>query len=216
MIKEIIPQFGKLNKICGQVVSGRRFDFAQQKFVSEFYRQIEDVPAFELAVIGLTLDVDAERTAVLLNSLAKEVAEYISTYTANQSLFDSLDIDAVCRQYHNSFDWNIQKQSAITNECSLALREVCNSIESAQGEPDTASILEYEHRKREYDEQRKALNELYAMNEQAKAEILPCLVNRFADIRNIGARILVVIDKYVPVLKFALSTEDSASTPILI
>ncbi len=90
-IKEITPQFGELNKICGQVLR-QRFDFAQQRFVSEFYRQIEDVPAFEQSVIGLTLDVDAERTAVLLNSLAKEVAEYISTYTVNQSLFDSLDI----------------------------------------------------------------------------------------------------------------------------
>ncbi len=47
-------------------------------------------------------------------------------------------MDAVCRQYHNRFDWNIQKQSAITNEYSMALREVCNSIELAQGEPDDA------------------------------------------------------------------------------
>ena len=157
-IKEIIPQFGELNKICGEVVSGGQFDFEQQRFVSELYRRIEDVPVFEQAVIGLTLDVEAERAGVLLKSLSKEVTEYISTYTANRSLFDSLDIDAVCRRYHNRFDWNIQKQSAITNECSLTLREVSNSIESAQGEPDAAMQLEYEHRKREYEEQRKALN----------------------------------------------------------
>lgn len=193
-IKKIIPRFGVLNTICGQVVSGQRFDFEQQRFVSEFYRQIEDVPAFERAVIGLTLEVEMERATVLLKSLAKEVAEYIVTYTANQPLFDRLDIDAVCRQYHNRFDWNIQKQSPITNECSLALREVGNSIELAQGEPDVALQLEYEHRKREYNEQRKKLNELYAMKEQAKTEILPCLANRFADIRNVGERLLAVID----------------------
>ena len=109
-IKEIIPQFGELNKICGQVVSDGQFDFEQQRFVSEFYRRIEDVPVFEQAVIGLTLDVEAERASVLLNSLSKEVAEYIATYTANQSLFDGLDIDAVCRRYHSRFDWNSQKQ----------------------------------------------------------------------------------------------------------
>ncbi len=210
-IKEIIPRFGELNKMCGQVLSGERFDFAQQRFVSEFYRQIEDVAAFEQAVIGLTLEVEAERAAVLLKSLVKEVVEYVSTYTANQSLFDGLDIDAVCRQYHNRFDWNIQKQSAITNECSLALREVSNTIESAQGEPDAALQLEYEHRKREYDEQHKVLNELYAMKEQAKSEILPCLVNRFGDIRNLGERLLAIIDKYVSTSGSASGYNDSAS-----
>ena len=182
MIREIIPQFGELNKICGQVVSGEQFDFEQQRFVSEFYRRIDDVPVLEQAVIGLTLEVEAERAGLLLKSLSKEVTEYISIYSANQSLFGGLDIDAVCRRYHNRFDWNIQKQSAITNECSLALREVSNSIESVQGEPDAALLLEYDHRKREYEEQRKALNELYAMKEQAKSEVLPCLVNRFSDI----------------------------------
>ena len=210
MIREIIPQFGELNKICGQVVSGERFDFEQQRFVSELYRRIEDVPVFEQAVIGLTLEVEAERASVLLKSLSKEVAEYIAAYSANRSLFDGLDIDAVCRRHHNRFDWNIQKQSALTNECSLALREVCNSIESAQGEPDAALQLEYDHREREYDEQRNALNELYAMKEQAKTEILPCLVNRFGDIYSLGQRILSVIDKYISVPNNSL--EDSAST----
>ena len=211
-IKEIIPQFGELNKICGLVVSGERFDFEQQRFVSEFYRRIEDVPSFEQAVIGLTLEVEAERAGLLLKSLSKEVAEYISTYSANRSLFDRLDIDAVCRRHHNRFDWNIQKQSATTNECSLALREVSNSIESAQGEPDAALLLEYDHRKREYEEQRKTLNELYAMKEQAKTEILPCLVNRFGDIYNVGGRILSIIDKYVSASGSALDYNNSTST----
>lgn len=211
-IKEIIPRFGVLNTICGQVVSGLRFDFEQQRFVSEFYRQIEDVPAFEQAIIGLALEVETERATVLLKSLAKEVAEYISTYIANQPLFDGLDIDIVCRQYHNRFDWNIQKQSAITNESSLALREVGNSIELAQGEPDVALQLEYEHRKREYKEQRKMLNELYAMKEQAKNEVLPCLVNRFGDICSVGERLLTVIDKYVSAQMVLESSSDYATT----
>lgn len=211
-IKEIIPRFGVLNTICGQVVSGQRFDFEQQRFVSEFYRQIEDVPAFERAVIGLTLEVETERATVLLKSLAKEVAEYIVSYTVNQPLFDRLDIDAVCRQYHNRFDWNIRKQSTITNECSLALREVGNSIELAQGEPDVALQLEYEHRKREYEEQRTILNELYAMKEQAKTEVLPCLVNRFGDICSVGERLLTVIDKYVSAQMVLESSSDYATT----
>lgn len=211
-IKEIIPRLGELNKICCQIASGQRFDFAQQQFVSEFYRRIEDVSTFEQEVISLTLDVEAERSAVLLKSLAKEAAEYIATYTANQPLFDGLDIDAICRQYHNRFDWNIQKQSAITNECSLALREVSNSIELAQGEPDAALQLEYEHRKREYDEQRNKLNDLYSMKEQAKNEVLPCLVNRFGDIRNIGERLLAVVDKYVSAQKIVSDSCDSSST----
>lgn len=198
-IKEIIPRFGELNTICRKVVSGQRFDFEQQRFVAEFYWQIEDVPAFEQAIIGLTLEAESACATVLLKSLAKEVAEYIATYTNNQPLFDRLDIDAVCRQYHNRFDWNIQKQSAITNESSMALREANNSIELAQGDPDAALQLEYEHRKREYNEQRKMLNELYAMKEQAKNEVLPCLANRFGDICSVGERLLTILDKYISV-----------------
>lgn len=209
-IKGIISRFGELNTICGQIVSGQRFDFAQQRFVSEFYRQIEAVPAFEQAMIGLTLEVESTRATVLLKSLAKEVTKYIATYTNNQPLFDGLDIDAVCRPYHNRFDWNIKKQSAITNDSSLALRKVGNSIESAQSEPDAALQLEYKHRKREYDEQRNVLNELYTTKEQAKNEVLPCLVNRFGDIRNVGERLLAILNKYLSVP--SKCSEDSAST----
>lgn len=38
-ITSMIPQYGELNRIYTDILSGKGFSFEKQKFISDFYRQ---------------------------------------------------------------------------------------------------------------------------------------------------------------------------------
>ena len=57
----MIPQYGKLNRIYAEIVSGKGFSFEKQKFVSDFYNQYKDAQAFESSLVKLIIEVDADR-----------------------------------------------------------------------------------------------------------------------------------------------------------
>ena len=54
----MIPRYGKLNKIYTEIMSGGSFSFAQQQFISDFYREYGDTQTFETALISLMLEMD--------------------------------------------------------------------------------------------------------------------------------------------------------------
>ncbi len=60
-ITSMIPQYGELNRIYTDILSGKGFSFEKQKFISDFYRQHEDTQAFETSLIGMVFETDAEQ-----------------------------------------------------------------------------------------------------------------------------------------------------------
>ena len=103
-ITSMIPQYGELNRIYTDILSGKGFSFEKQKFISDFYRQHEDTQAFETSLIGMVFETDAEHRSLLLNSLKREIESNISTYNACREFFDRLDTEYVCRRHESRFD----------------------------------------------------------------------------------------------------------------
>ena len=55
-ITSMIPQYGELNRMYTDILSGKGFSFEKQKFISDFYKQHEDTQAFETSLIGMVLE----------------------------------------------------------------------------------------------------------------------------------------------------------------
>lgn len=198
----MIPQYGKLNRIYAEIVSGKGFSFEKQKFVSDFYNQYKDAQAFEASLVKLMLEVDADRYSLLLNSLKQEITSNVSMYNASQTLFDNLDIEYVCRQYADRFDWSINGQMSVTKECNKELLEANGALEAVGfrvHDRQEEDLLErrYERCKLEYEQQKAKLDELYELKKQATEEVLQCLKNRFKDISELGSSLLSILEKYV-------------------
>lgn len=198
----MIPQYGKLNRIYAEIVSGKGFSFEKQKFVSDFYNQYKDAQAFEASLVKLMLEVDADRYSLLLNSLKQEITSNVSMYNASQTLFDNLDIEYVCRQYADRFDWSINGQMSVTKECNKELLEANGALEAVGfrvHDRQEEELLErrYERCKLEYEQQKEKLDELYELKKQATEEVLQCLKNRFKDISELGSSLLSILEKYV-------------------
>lgn len=198
----MIPQYGKLNRIYAEITSGKGFFFEKQKFVSEFYNQYKDTQAFEASLVKLMLEVDVELYFLLLNSLKQEIISNISIYNASKSLFDNLDIQYVCHQYADRFDWIIKRQMSGIKENNEELLKAYGALESVGfrvHDRQEEELLErrYERCKLEYEQQKAKLDELYDLKKQATEEVLQCLENRFKDIGELGSNLLPILEKYV-------------------
>lgn len=198
----MIPQYGKLNRIYAEITSGKGFFFEKQKFISDFYNRYKDTQAFEASLVKLMLEVDAERYSLLLNSLKQEITSNVSMYNASQTLFNNLDIEYVCRQYADRFDWSINGQMSVTKECNKELLEANGALEAVGfrvHDRQEEDLLErrYERCKLEYEQQKAKLDELYELKKQATEEVLQCLKNRFKDISELGSSLLSILEKYV-------------------
>ena len=123
-------------------------------------------------------------------------------YNASQTLFDNLDIEYVCRQYADRFDWSINGQMSVTKECNKELLEANGALEAVGfrvHDRQEEDLLErrYERCKLEYEQQKAKLDELYELKKQATEEVLQCLKNRFKDISELGSSLLSILEKYV-------------------
>lgn len=201
-ITSMIPQYGQLNRIFTDILSDNDFSFEKQEFISHFYKQYEDTQAFETSLIKLILKADGAHHFLLLDSLKEEIESNISMYNANQTRFDSIDIEYVCQKYADRFNWEIDKQLKITREYSKELTEANGSLEAMVyriHDRQEKLLLErrYERCKQEYEREKAKLEELYDMKKQATQKALLCLKNRCRDIFNLGNCLLDILKKYI-------------------
>lgn len=200
-ITEIIPQYGKLNKIYEEVQINQNISYRQQRFITSFYEQIKNTQEIEAAVIKLILAVASEHYSVLLNSLKQEIETNISIYLANQSLFNNINIEKVCLQYANRYQLNIEQQTALTKEYYSELMEVNGSLEAisfsvhTQEEKDLL-YKKYDRCNADYKREQKKLHELFDMQNKDKQEAAKSVEKRFEDIYKIDCSILSFLEKY--------------------
>lgn len=200
-ITSMIPRYGQLNRIFNDILTDNDLSFEKQEFISCFYKQYEDTQGFETSLIKLILKTDGAHRSLLLDSLKKEIESNISMYTANQSRFDSIDIEYVCQKYADQFNWEINKQLKITRVYSKELTEANGSLEAMVYRIHDRREKEllgrrYERCKQEYEREKAKLEELYDMKKQATQKALLCLKNRCRDIFNLGNCLLDILKKY--------------------
>lgn len=200
-ITEIIPQYGKLNKIYEEIQINQNINYQQQQFITSFYEQIKNIQEIEASVIKLILVAVSGRYSVVLNSLRLEIETNISIYLANQLLFDNINTEKVCQQYANRYLLNIEQQTALTQEHYRELMEINGSLEAisfsvhTQKEKDLL-YKKYDRCNEDYKKEQKKLHELYDMQKKDKQEAAKSLERHFEDIYIIGCNILSILKKY--------------------
>lgn len=208
----IIPRYRELNRQYKKVIAQGGVYFNEQKAVTDFYRDNKNVQELESSIISLVMDGDRETLAMLLRSLRLEVEANLRLYLANQMFFDCQDTEKVCLIYANRFDRHIDGQLKVTREYGRDLTKAGNSLETVQFREHTREeeeLLErqYDLRNKEYKEQKTKLDNLYALQKQAREEGYGYVTNRFFDIMRLGEDILDITEKYI------MPKEDTEEMP---
>lgn len=89
-ITDILPRYTQLNTIVAEVSNKHSIEFAQQRFVMDFYTQFSNVQSFETMLIELTTQTESERYKTLIDSLSSEIQNNIYRISSNNSILDDL------------------------------------------------------------------------------------------------------------------------------
>lgn len=60
-ITDILPQYPQLNTIIAEISNRQSIEFTQQQFVVDFYIQFNNIQAFEVMLVDLTIQAELER-----------------------------------------------------------------------------------------------------------------------------------------------------------
>ena len=200
-IQTMIPQYGELNRIYRDFIENKAFSFDRQKFISDFYRQYNDMKPFESAILELVLDKQKEQYTLILNSLKTEIEKSIQAYETHP-LDDSV-IERACYQYMERYSHEIEAQLDVTRKLSKPLNEANNRYDSIgyrehTAEEEKQAEKEYERCKAEYDKEKAELDKLYELQKSARQEAFQYMKNRCADIYRQSCLFLNILKKYIP------------------
>lgn len=95
----MIPQYGELNRIYKELINNHSFSFDKQKFITEFFRQHNDI---ETAILKFVLNTPKEQYTLVLKSLKKEIEENILIYETHPLLNDTYEKAPEILKVHNS------------------------------------------------------------------------------------------------------------------
>ena len=115
----MIPQYGELNRIYRDYIDNYAFSFDKQKFISDFYREYNDMKSFEAAILELVLDRQKEQYILILNSLKTEIEKSIQAYET-RPLSDRA-IERACYQHMERHSQEIEAQLDVTRSLSKPL-----------------------------------------------------------------------------------------------
>lgn len=197
-IIELITRYREINKIYTTIATNGYIDFDNQRFVCD----LSDI-RFEADFLDkFYLETDQAKSDMILNGLKKEIDENIILYETNKELFDTLDIDAVCQMHSKKFTHRIEELLRIVNEAHKPVKEANGVLEAWGFREHTAEeeVLweqKYQIAKREYEEAKKPLNELFQQQEQATKEAIRCNRNCFGDVYSLGKQLSSVLKNYI-------------------
>lgn len=200
-ITSMIPQYGELNRIYKELINNHSFSFDKQKFITEFFRQHNDITAFETAILKFVLNTPKEQYTLVLKSLKKEIEENILIYETHPLLNDSI-ITRVCNSFADRYKLSIEAQLDIIRKLSKPLNEAYNRYDSIgyrehTAEEEKRAEKEYELRKAEYDKEKAQLDKLYELQKQAQKEAFQYMENYCDDIYRQSMYFINILKKYV-------------------
>ena len=202
IITSILPQYGEVNRIYNTILSNKDLSFEKHKFISDFYMQHKNTQIFESMLIDMVLHTDATHLSILFQSLKLEIESNISIYKANESQLNNIDIEFICHEHADRFNYSIENQLKTTREYGKEVTVINNSLESMayrKHDQHEKELLnrKYEQRKQEYEKEKAKLNNLYDKKEKAIQEVLRYLRNIFKDICELSESLLAIDRKSV-------------------
>jgi hypothetical protein len=201
-ITNILPQYGKLNKIYRIVLNRHELLYNEQCFISDFYSDFCDTEKSETMIINVIHELEIEKSSVILKSLQVEIENNILLYDKNQSFWKNIDTGNICRTYSKKGQHLIEEQYKIHKEHDRNLKLAISALEafsmtqSLEQEKDQL-WNEHDYQKSLYEPEQEKLFNLQKAQVELEKETLKCINNNFEKISELNNSLLSILNKYI-------------------
>lgn len=211
-IDELLIKYRMLNKTYQEIIYNHRLEFDQQCLITDFYNVFNKEEYLEKAILHFIRTTDKENTQFISSHLKNTINENIELYLNNNKFLDDIDTDKVCDNRPNSIHFKIKIQEKYTNEKSIELRDIRNSLESASwnNERERVEFLEKEEKriKELYKIEQNNLDFLYKQEREFKVYTSNYSENIFNKIYDLNFTFLKSLSDY-----FLDKAEENTNVP---
>jgi len=116
LLIDLLPQYRLVNILYQEIVNKSGLSFDAQCNITDFYRNFNDIQAFEKSILNFLLSTDKEKQKQIISNLRTEIGKNLEIYTANKDFFDEIDIITVCSRRYNPLKIEIEGQLNNTNK----------------------------------------------------------------------------------------------------
>ena len=216
LLTDILPRYRSVNTLYREIVDKSVLGFDAQCSITDFYRDFNDIQAFEKSILNFLLSTDKEKQAQIISNLRTETNKNLEIYSANKDFFDEINIIKVCSDRSNPLKLEIDGQLKDTNKLWQELTIIRGNLESANWKNGKIAIerLTREEEKLEglYKKEQDKLETLYRKQKESDNHAAQYLENVFGKIYEIGYSFISLLDNYFPVER---KKEQQESKPIL-
>lgn len=200
-IKELLPQYGELNRIYQDIVEISCLSYKNQCFITDFYTKFKNDQSFETMVLN---NLESENKTILLQSILIEIEKNIDLFKINKFLLENFNIYEVYLKHVNFFDKEI-----MTKEGSLRyfkdkyykdneLLEGTSSPFSNYTDDEIKIITDnYFHSRKLYQTEVEPINELYILKKDRVELANGYLINKFPSVFDLSEIFLSILNKYI-------------------
>jgi hypothetical protein len=211
-ITNILPQYGKLNKIYHTVFKRNEIVYEEQYFISNFHTRFSDTQAFETMIINIIDELEFEKYSILLKSLQTEIENNILLYSKNISFWKNTDTEQICRIFAKKHNYNIEKQHELVRKYRSEYKISNDTLESIGFREHTEQELhnlreKHKHQKSLYKPEQEKLTNLFERQAQLEKEAFGYIENKFESIFELNNSFIGILNKYI--------NQTSNSTAIL-
>ncbi|MFA6926027.1 MAG: hypothetical protein WCQ69_03380 [Bacteroidales bacterium] len=202
-ITDILPQYTQLNTIIAEISNRQSIEFTQQQFVVDFYIQFNNIQAFEVMLVDLTIQAELERYKTLIDSLSTEIQNNIRLISSNKNTLENLNIEKTCDKFANQYETQISNQLHIMQQHWKELSEVNNLLDAIGFRQHTEQEEKHLWEKHEtltekYNSEKAILNDLYEKQKVARKTAEKYQENCLPKILSLSEKFTAVVEKYLP------------------
>ena len=216
LLIDLLPRYRSVNILYQEIVNKSRLSFNAQCNITDFYRDFNEIQAYEKSILNFLLSTDKEKQRQIITNLRTEIGKNLEIYTSNKDFFDDIDIITVCSGRYNPLEIEIEGQLKDTNKRWKELTQVRNSLESASWMDDkvaTKRLTKEEERIESlYKKEQQKLETLYQKQKESDNYALGYLRNLFKPIYDLGCSFISLLNYYFP---FEKETESTAILPAI-
>jgi len=216
LLTDLLPGYRSVNLLYQEIVDKSGLSFDAQCSITDFYRNFNNVQAFEKAILNFLLSTDKEKQGQIISNLRTEIGKNLETYSTNKDFFDKINIIKVCSNRQNPLKIEIEEQLKDTNKLWQELVQARGSLESVSWNNDRIAIerLTREEERIEglYKKEQDKLEILYRKQKESDNHAAQYLGNVFGHIFKLGSSFVSLLDNYFPIEK---EKEPTETKPIL-
>lgn len=98
ILVHFLPKIEKLNAIYANIISNKRLNYEEQRFITLYYEQYSNIVLFDMTLVQINVSGRKERYISVIKNVHDEISSNIQLYSSNEKYLNAIDVHKICEE----------------------------------------------------------------------------------------------------------------------